>query len=52
LVARLAKLQRYPTQARGVQGVASVAFSYYHPHYRRGNRLTALRSLAFSGQGN
>jgi periplasmic protein TonB len=27
LVARLAKLQRYPTQARGVQGVASVAFT-------------------------
>ena len=27
LVARLAKLQRYPMQARGVQGVASVAFT-------------------------
>jgi TonB family protein len=27
LVAHLAKLQRYPTQARGVQGVASVAFT-------------------------
>jgi TonB family protein len=27
MVARLAKLQRYPTQARGVQGVASVAFT-------------------------
>jgi hypothetical protein len=27
LVARLAKLQRYPAQARGVQGVVSLAFT-------------------------
>jgi periplasmic protein TonB len=44
LVARLARLQRYPPQARGVQGVVSLAFSID----RRGN-IVSSRIVKSSG---